>query len=107
MVDDKEPSYIVVKDVVEHEDGAATYSFDIGDEARSTLAEIGLEFVLYCAATQTDTQDALNMILSNAEKPTEASGVGSKGFDEYGYYGENNGPVGNPMSSPSDKDYEV
>ena len=31
----------------------------------------------------------------------------SKGFDEYGHYGENNGPVGNPMSSPSDKDYEV
>lgn len=27
------------------------------------------------------------------EKPREASGVGSKGFDEYGYYGENNGPV--------------
>jgi len=30
----------------------------------------------------------------------------SKGFDEYGFYGENNPPVG-PMSSPSDKDYEV
>ena len=31
----------------------------------------------------------------------------SRGFDEYGHYGENNGPVGNSMSSPGDKDYEV
>ena len=31
----------------------------------------------------------------------------SRGFDEYGNYGENNGPVGNSMSGPGDKDYEV
>jgi len=37
------------------------------------------------------------------EKPAKGD---RKGFDEYGFYGENNPPVG-PMSSPSDKDYEV
>ena len=100
-------TYIVITDTVEHEDGSATYSFDISDDARSSLAEIGIEFILYCAATGTDIQDALDMILGNAEKPTETSVVRSKGFDEYGYYGENNGPVSSPMSSPSDKDYEV
>jgi len=100
-------THIVITDTVEHEDGSATYSFDINDEAQSSLTEIGIEFILYCAAARTDIQDALDMILSNAEKPKEASGAGLKGFDEYGYYGENNGPVGNPMSSPSDKDYEV
>jgi len=100
-------TYIVITDTVEHGDGSATYSFDISDDARSSLAEIGIEFILYCAAARTDIQDALDMILSNAEKPTEDVEAGSKGFDEYGHYGENNGPVGNPMSSPSDKDYEV
>jgi len=100
-------TYIVITDTVEHEDGSATYSFDISDDARSSLAEIGIEFILYCAAARIDIQDALDMILSNAEKPTEDVEAGSKGFDEYGYYGENNGPVRSPMSGPGDKDYEV
>jgi len=100
-------TYIVITDTVEHEDGSATYSFDTSDDARSSLAEIGIEFILYCAAARTDIQDALDMILSNAEKPTEDVEAGSKGFDEYGYYGENNGPVRSPMSGPGDKDYEV
>ena len=67
MSDDKPPFYIVVKDVVDHEDGGATYSFDIGDDTRDSLAKIGLEFVLYCGATGTDIQDAYNMILYNAK----------------------------------------
>lgn len=65
--DDKPPFYLVLQDVVDHEDGGATYSFDIGDDTRNSLAKIGLEFVLHCAATGTDIQDAYNMILYNTK----------------------------------------
>lgn len=56
-------TYIVVKDTVEHEDGSATYSFELNDKARDDLANIGLEFILYCAVTRMDTQDALKLLL--------------------------------------------
>ena len=77
-------TYIVIKDTVEHEDGSATYSFDLSDGARDDLANIGLEFVLYCAATRIGTQDAFKLILQSAEKQPDG-----------------------PMSNPGDKDYEV
>jgi len=77
-------TYIVIKDTVEHGDGSATYSFDLSDGARDDLASIGLEFVLYCAATRIDTQDAFELILQSADKLPES-----------------------PMSNPGDKDYEV
>jgi len=76
--------YIVIKDTVEHEDGSATYSFDLNDEARDDLANIGLEFVLYCAVAKVDIQDAFKVILQCAEKQPDG-----------------------PMSNPGDKDYEV
>lgn len=53
---------IIVTDVEEHEDGGATYSFHLDENAKVKLANIGLEFVLTCAATGTDIQDALNGI---------------------------------------------
>lgn len=58
------PFYIVVADTVEHEDGSATYSFDLNDEAAKKLTELGLEFVLYCAAHELDLQ----YVLDNLEK---------------------------------------
>lgn len=42
--------------VVEHEDGSATYSFDIDKDTQQGLCKIGLEFVLYCAAHELDLQ---------------------------------------------------
>jgi len=71
---DKPPFYIVVNDAAEHEDGGATYSFDIGNGTRDSLAKIGLEFVLHCAATGTDIQDAYNMILCNAKAEEKING---------------------------------
>lgn len=53
---------IAVIGVEEHEDGGATYSFHLDENAKVKLANIGLEFVLTCAATGTDIQDALNVI---------------------------------------------
>ena len=46
----EKPFVVRVGDVVEHEDGGATYSFDLDDDSAEGLAKIGLEFVLYCAA---------------------------------------------------------
>lgn len=61
---------ITVTDVKEHEDGGATYSFHLDEKAKVKLAEVGLEFVLTCAATQTDIHDALTGIvwLSKSEE---------------------------------------
>lgn len=64
----KEPFTIEVAGVIEHEDGGATYSFDMSDDVEKNLAEIGLKFVLYCAVAELDIQDAYELILSKAKK---------------------------------------
>lgn len=53
---------IVIKDVEEHEDGSATYTFDLDSNSSKNLAELGLEFVLTCAACSMDIQEALTII---------------------------------------------
>jgi len=55
---------ITVANVEEHEDGGATYSFHLDENAKTKLANIGLEFIIHCAATGTDIEDALSGILN-------------------------------------------
>ena len=57
-----ELAMIVVTDVVEHEDGSATYTFDIDDASQKKVIELGLEFILTCAAYGLDIQDAFEDI---------------------------------------------
>ena len=59
----KEPWGMLVTDVQEHEDGGATITFDLNKIARKSLINIGLEFVLYCAAARVDVQTALDAIM--------------------------------------------
>lgn len=59
MASDK-PFVVKVVDTVEHEDGSATYSFDLDEEAKEGLCKLGLEFVLYCAAYELDLQYVLD-----------------------------------------------
>ena len=54
---------IVVTDVVEHEDGSATYTFDIDKDSSKKITEIGLQFILTCAAYGLDIHDALTYIM--------------------------------------------
>jgi hypothetical protein len=54
---------IVVSDVVEHEDGSATYTFDIDKDSSKKITELGLEFILTCAAYGLDIHDALSHII--------------------------------------------
>ena len=53
---------IVIKDVEENEDGSATYTFDIDSNSSKKITELGLEFVLTCAAYNMDIQEALTII---------------------------------------------
>ena len=55
-------STIVITDVVEHEDGSATYTFDMDDVSSKKITELGLEFILTCAAYGLDIHDALTHI---------------------------------------------
>ena len=63
----KEPWEIVVTDVQENEDGGATISFDLDVGARKALTNLGLEFVLRCAAAGVDMQVALDSIMEMKE----------------------------------------
>ena len=58
-----ELAMIVVTDVVEHEDGSATYTFDIDDVSSKKITELGLEFILTCAAYGLDIQNALQVLM--------------------------------------------
>jgi hypothetical protein len=53
---------IVITDTVEHEDGSATYTFDMDEKSEKKVTELGLEFILTCAAYRLDIQDALKVI---------------------------------------------
>ena len=64
-------STIVITDVVEHEDGSATYTLQISDAARDRIAREGLELVLCCAAAKMDIRDVYDWILSHAEPTPE------------------------------------
>ena len=58
-----ELAMIVVTDVTEHEDGSATYTFDMDDASSKKITELGLEFILTCAAYGLDIHDALSHII--------------------------------------------
>jgi hypothetical protein len=53
---------IVVTNITENDDGSATYTFDIDDVSSKKITELGLEFILTCAAYGLDIQDALKVI---------------------------------------------
>lgn len=57
-----EPFHIAVEKVVEHEDGGATYSFEMDEKAAVNMAQIGLEVVIFCAAYQLDIQEVFDHI---------------------------------------------
>ena len=60
-----EVGHMKVTNLTEHEDGSATYSFDMDDDVEKSLVEIGLKFVLHCAAGEVDIQDAYDWLLSH------------------------------------------
>jgi hypothetical protein len=63
----EEPFYIVLKNVKEHENGDATYTFDMSDKARDSIIEEGLTLMLYCGIAKVDIQDVYDWILRQGE----------------------------------------
>ena len=84
----KNAGIIGVETVEEHEDGGATYTFQMDAHARGLLAEEGLKLVLYCTAAKMDIQLVYDFIEDHIRYNKDEK------FDEYGNYGENNPPVG-------------
>jgi D-arabinose 1-dehydrogenase-like Zn-dependent alcohol dehydrogenase len=62
-----ELSTIVITDTVEHPDGSATYTFDMDDASTKKITELGLEFILTCAAYDLDIQDALQVVVNHGK----------------------------------------
>lgn len=58
---------IGVEKVEDHEDGSATYTFKLDEEATNLAQEVGLQFILYCGVSGVDIQAALDMILKVGE----------------------------------------
>ena len=75
MSDDK-VGYLVITDVVEHEDGGATYTFDVDEKVTKQVAQLGLRLTLTCAAYGLDFEDAFQAIVDRgkylAQEETEA-----------------------------------
>lgn len=59
--------YLVVTEVEEHEDGSATYEFNLDPTMKDYMARLGIEFTLYCAAYGWDIQDALDHLKGTTE----------------------------------------
>ena len=58
----EELAMIVITDTVEHEDGSATYTFDMDSASQKRVTELGLEFIITCAAYGLDIQEALKVV---------------------------------------------
>lgn len=88
MSKQNKPFDIKLEHFEEHENGDATYTFDMPESAEKYLKEEGLRLILLCAAAEVDLEDVYDWIASQAPKITD---------DE----------TEDLMSSPGDKDYEI
>ena len=102
-----EPFLIKLEHVKEHENGDSTYTFEMSDAAEKSVMQEGLKLLLFCGLAKVDLQDVFDWILAQGEKPEAKLPEGRNplsddwfrekaaafSFDEYGYYGENNGPL--------------
>jgi hypothetical protein len=66
-------STIVITEVTEHEDGSATYTFDMDDASSKKMAELGIELILTCAAYGLDIQDALTLISNYGKEKNDGN----------------------------------
>ena len=60
---------LALQHVTEHENGDATYSFDMSEKARDAILQEGLKMMLYCGICKVDLQDVYDWILKQGENP--------------------------------------
>lgn len=61
------PFLIKLEHVKEHENGDATYTFDMTETARDAILEDGLKLLLYCGVAKVNVEDVFGWILSHTE----------------------------------------
>ena len=66
-----EPLMLKLEEVEHHENGDATYKFDMDESAAKDVAELGLKLILYCGVAKVDLQDVYDWILAQADKPKQ------------------------------------
>jgi len=62
---------IVITNITENDDGSVSYTFDIDDVSSKKITELGLEFILTCAAYGLDIHDALVHLRKYGEEKTD------------------------------------
>jgi hypothetical protein len=67
------PFHIAVDKLVEHDDGGATYTFEMNHAATQAMAQHGLDLIIRCAAYGVDIQDALDNIATLEKKEEDNS----------------------------------
>ena len=53
--------------ITEHEDGSATFDFDLDDTTAALAQELGLKLLIYCGATGTNLDYVFKTILEGNE----------------------------------------
>lgn len=54
-------------DVVEHENGDATYTFELDETTVKVAQELGLKLLLYCGMSGIPTEDAFSLIWNHKQ----------------------------------------
>lgn len=68
-------------EVKEHENGDATYTFDLDEESVVAMAELGLKLVLYCSVCGVTTQQVFDTLIGGLEEQLEMSNPGDKDYE--------------------------
>lgn len=64
----EQPFLITLQQVKEHENGDATYVFDMTEAAEKSVMEEGLKLLLFCGVAKVDLQDVYDWILAQEDK---------------------------------------
>ena len=62
-----EPLMLKLEEVEHHENGDATYKFDMNERVAKDVAALGLKLLLYCGVAKVDVEDVFGWILSHSE----------------------------------------
>jgi len=75
---------IEVSDVKGHEDGSATYTFDMDQESSDLLTEVGLKLILLCGAAGVDTEEVFDYLRNKADnRATEIEETVSGYYEQF------------------------
>jgi len=75
---------IEVSDVKEHDDGSATYTFDMDQESSDLITEVGLKLILLCGAADIPTEEVFDYLRKKADnRATETEETISGHYEQF------------------------